>query len=177
MPELLHAWALAPAAVGTCALAADHRRVRAPELLASLLMLVAMLDGALAGLVAPVFWAALLLAGAMGLAAFRRRRSPAAARALSSRLVPPGPAMTVHTGIGMVTMAGLLVAMGRADATAMGHTHGLTSATLVVALVGATTAYAIGSALAAARARGWHDRTQYAAMGASTLVMGVGLIA
>ncbi|MGA1827713.1 hypothetical protein [Microbacterium sp.] len=170
MTEILHAWALAPAAIGTCCLAADRRRVRAPELAASLLMLLAMLDSALGRMVAPVLWAALLLLGAMGLAAAGRRRGRASG---------VGNAMTLHSAIGMIAMAGLLLPMahqagGTTASTA--HAHGMSSATLIVALLAGSAVYAAGSVAAALRAHSWLDRAQYMAMGTSTLVMGVALL-
>lgn len=170
MTEILHAWALAPAAIGTCCLAADRRRVRAPELAASLLMLLAMLDSALERIIAPVFWAALLLLGAMGLAASGRLRG---------RATRPAAGMTLHSAIGMVAMAGLLLAMGHAGAetsAASVHAHGVSGTTLTVALLAASLVYALGSVLAALRAHGGLDRAQYAAMGASTVVMGIALL-
>ena len=167
MTEILHAWALAPAAIGTCCLAADRRRVRAPELVASAVMLLAMMDAALVRVVAPVLWSALLLVGAMALAALRRRRR--------TGLEPIGSAetMTVHTAIGMVVMAALLVTMGHAGVASPPHAHGMGSVALSTTMLGAVAVYAAGSAIAAARARRWLDRAQYAAMGASTLVMGI----
>jgi hypothetical protein len=140
-------------------------------------MMVAMLDSALGSLVAPVFWAALLLAGAMALAVLRRRRPCTAGESVPPRLGRPGTAMTVHTGIGMVAMAALLLAMGRVDAATTAHVHGVTGAGLAVALIGGTIAYAAGSLFAAVRAQGVLHRMQYAAMGVSTLVMGAALLA
>lgn len=133
-------------------------------------MLLAMLDSAFGGVVAPVFWAALLLLSAMCLAADSRRRGRA------SRI---GSMMTLHSAIGMVAMAGLLIAMDHGaggGAAASGHTHGMSSATLVVCLLAGCAVYAAGSILAALRAHGWLDRAQFAAMGASTLVMGIALL-
>ncbi|MBU4465518.1 MAG: hypothetical protein KKH75_06700, partial [Actinobacteria bacterium] len=208
----MHAWALAPAAIGTCCLAADRRRMRAPELAASVLMLFAMLDAASARLVPPVYWAAALLLSAMLLAALRGPRSTAARRAphsTAARRIPrsiaarrmhdfpanvrvplrtqavhsrprralgAGSMMTVHTTVGMVAMAALLLAMGHADASAGAHVHGVSAATLVIVMVGGATAYAVGSAVAFVRAHGWIDRSQHAAMGAATLVMGLALL-
>ena len=171
MSELLHALALGPAAIGTCCLAADRGRVRAPELTASVLMLLSMIDAAFARVVAPVFWAAFLLIGAMTLAAIRRQRGNAA------RGIRSVTGMTVHTAIGMVAMAVLLVAMGHTDATLARHAHGMDGTTLAAALLTATIAYAMGSLVAMIRARGWQERTQYLAMGVSTLIMGLALIA
>jgi hypothetical protein len=165
--EILHAWALAPATIGTCCLAADRRRVRAPALAASVLMLLAMLDSALGRVVAPVFWAAILLAGAMGLAAAQRQRG---------RRPRVGAGMTLHTAVGMVAMGALLLAMGHGSAAGSAHEHGMSSATLLsVLLVGAMVS-AGASFVAALRGHGRLDRAQFAAMGASTLVMAMALM-
>ncbi|MFH8252398.1 hypothetical protein ACH3VR_18675 [Microbacterium sp. B2969] len=168
MTELLHAWALAPAAIGTCCLAADRRRVRAPELAASLIMLVAMTDAAFTAAVPRVFWAVLLLVAAMALAAFRgaRRRPTLHADA----------AMTLHSTSGLVVMAALLTAMaagGHTAAAATGHVHGASPSLLTVVVTAAVLAYAAVSTAATVRSRRWLDRAQYAGMGASALAMGV----
>jgi len=54
----LHLFALAPATIGLCCLAADRRRARAGELATALLMLVAMADAAVTRLVPVVWWVA-----------------------------------------------------------------------------------------------------------------------
>lgn len=168
--ELLHALALGPAAIGTCCLAADRRRVRAPELAASVLMLLSMLDATFAQLLAPVFWAAFLLIGAMVLAAIRRQRGN------TERSIRSGTGMTVHTAIGMVAMAVLLLAMGHTEVTLAPHAHGLDSASLVAALLTGTLGYVAASLVAAVREREWRERTQHLTMATSTLIMGLALI-
>lgn len=187
MGEVLHLGALAPAAIGACCIAADRRRARLPELAASVLILVAMVDVVLGGVVAPVLWAAALLAAAIVLAAVRGRaarlrvgRGPT--RAAGTALVP-STVMTVHTTLGLVVMAALVLAM-IPDASAVaspGH-HGsgpsfgsaaAASALLfgVVSLVAARTLHG-DSARASAL-----DRGQLIAMGVATAVMGVSLLA
>jgi hypothetical protein len=164
MSEILHAWAVAPAAVGACCLAADRARVRPPEVAASVLMLLAMLDAAVFGVVAPVYWTALLLAAALGLAVWRRPRQ---------RRVPPVPAaMTVHTTLGMVVMAGLQIVMG-GHAAASGHAHGLA---LAPVLVGASAGYAVLSLGALRRMPAQLDRAQIGAMAASVVLMAVATV-
>jgi hypothetical protein len=166
--ELLHAWAIAPAALGACCLAADRGRARWPDAAASVLMLVAMLDAALTGLVAPVYWAALLIASAMAFAAWRRPRG----RAASSHPRPPA-GMAVHTGLGLIAMAALQLAMGHdplaAGASAHGHHGG--GASLITLLLGGALAYAAFSALLLARAHRPLDRAQLICMGASVVLM------
>ncbi|MDQ1076117.1 MULTISPECIES: hypothetical protein [Microbacterium] len=161
MSEILHAWAVAPAAVGACCLAADRARVRPPEVAASVLMLLAMLDAAVFGVIAPVWWTVLLLTAALGLGAWRRPRQ---------RRVPRVPAvMTLHTTLGMIVMAGLQLAMG-GHATSSGHAHGLS---LPPVLVGAAAVYAVLSLEAMRRMPARLDRAQIGAMAASVILMGV----
>ncbi|WP_460773468.1 hypothetical protein [Microbacterium sp. GXF7504] len=164
MTEILHLWALAPAAVGACCLAADRRRVRMPELAASTVMLLAMLDMATMRLVAPVFGAAALLTTAMALAAVRSaRRRGRAHRA---------DAMTLHTGLGIVVMAVLLlVPHAGTAASGGGHAHGGDPAALTASVALAALVYAGWSGVAAIRRHPPLDRVQYAAMGASVLAM------
>lgn len=162
--ETLHLWAVAPAAIGTCCLAADRARVRPPEVVASVLMLVAMLDAGLFGVVAPVYWATLLLTAALVLAVRRRPRQ---------RRTPPVPVpMTLHTTLGLVVMAALQVTMG-AHGTPSGHTHGVA---LVPVLVAAVVGYAGLSFLTMRRMSARLDRVQIGAMTASLGLMAVAMI-
>jgi len=171
MPEILHAWALAPAAIGTCCLAADRGRVRVPELLASILMLVAMLDAALTHAVPAVVWATVLIGSAIALAALRSPRRRRARRA------PADIGMLVHTTVGMVAMAALQLSMLHAEtATGGGHVHGVGRGLLDGLLIGGSIAYAVFSAVLAARAHTRLDRAQDVAMGASVCLMAAGLV-
>jgi hypothetical protein len=166
--ELLHAWAIAPAALGACCLAADRGRARWPDAAASVLMLVAMLDAALTRLVAPVYWAAVLVAAAMTLAAWQRPRGRAA-----SAHPRPRAGMAVHTGLGLIAMAALELGMAHdpiaTDATSHGHHGGGASLTLLL-LCGAL-AYAAFSALLLTRAHRALDRAQLICMGVSVVLM------
>lgn len=159
MSEILHVWAVAPAAVGACCLAADRARVRPPEVVASVLMLLAMLDAAVFGVVAPVGWTALLVAAALGLAIWRRPRQ---------RRTPRVPAlMTLHTTLGMVVMAALQLGMGGHTAA---HAHGPALApVLLVAVIG----YTGLSVIAGRRMPARLDRAQIGAMAASVVLMAV----
>jgi hypothetical protein len=176
--ELLHAWAIAPAAIGACCVAADRGRARWPDAVASALMLFAMLDAAITGLVAPVYWAAVLLGSAMALAAWQRPRRGAGGRAASA----PGP-MAVHTGLGLVAMAALQVGMAppsaaaTATTAAAAHAHGGAGggALLAALLLGGAVAYAALSALLVLRAHRPLDRAQLICMGISVLLMAVGV--
>ena len=170
MAELLHAWAIAPAASGACCLAADRGRARWPDAAASVLMLVAMLDAALTRLVAPVYWAALLIASAMALAAWQGPRG----RRASAAQPRPGTGMAVHTGLGLIAMAALQLGMGHdplAAASAAAHGHEGGGAVLMTLLLGGALAYAAFSVLLLVRAHRPLDRAQLACMGVSVLLM------
>ncbi|SBS71947.1 hypothetical protein [uncultured Microbacterium sp.] len=167
MADLLHLWALAPATLGACCVAADRGRARAPELAASVLMVLAMADAATGSrMLAPVLCAALLVVAAMALAAVRGRRRSAAAH--------PAPAMSVMTTLGLVVMAALTVAMGVHGAGhATGHAHGVGAPGLALGVGAVTAAYVGAAGVLAVRGMPRLDRVQYAAMGASTLLMGL----
>lgn len=173
MTELLHAWAIAPAAIGACCQAADRGRARWPDAAASVLMLSAMLDAAVTRVVAPVYWAALLIACAMALAAWQRPRRQGTSRPRSRAEA----AMTVHTGLGLVAMAALQLGMAHepvSAASASAHAHGSGGALLTALLLGGALAYAALSALLLVRAHRMLDRAQLICMGASVLLMAVG---
>ncbi|WP_022878781.1 hypothetical protein [Microbacterium sp. B19] len=165
MSETLHLWAVAPAAIGTCCLAADRARVRPPEVVASVLMLLAMLDAGLFGVVPPVYWAAVLLAAAVGLAFWRRPRQRHAPR------VPP--LMTAHTATGMALMAGLQMAMSAHGGGASPHAHGLG---LPAFLLATALGYAAASAWAMHHMPARLDRAQIGAMAASVALMAVAAV-
>ncbi|MDF2046472.1 hypothetical protein P2P98_09915 [Microbacterium sp. Kw_RZR3] len=159
MSEILHAWAVAPAAVGACCLAADRARVRPPEVAASVLMLLAMLDAAVFGVVATVWWTVLLLIGAVALAVRRRPRQ---------RRTPRVPAlMTVHTTLGMVVMGALQLGMV-SHTSPSSHAHGLA---LAPVLVGVAAAYVALSLETMRRMPTRLDRAQIGAMAASVVLM------
>jgi hypothetical protein len=198
--EILHLGALAPAAIGACCIAADRRRARTPELAASVLMLVAMLDVVVWGVLAPVVWAAALVVAAIGLAALRgraaRRRSGArvpvpaarvpvpAARAPVSGARVPSSVMTVHATLGLVVMAALVLAM-IPDASTASPAASHHSAGAPFELVAAAFALLFGIvSVVATRARHGDgartsvlERGQLIAMGVSTAAMGIALLA
>ena len=183
MGEVLHLWALAPATVGACCVAADRGRARVPEFAAAALMLLAMADiGTGARVIAPVFWALLLLVGAMALAALRgARRRPVTAE----RLPHPSGAMTVMTALGLVVMAALMIAMGAHAPSSVGdalggHGHGGFGAwsggggglgPVAALAMAVAAAYVAASAVAAARSAVRLDRVQYASMATATALM------
>ena len=184
MGEILHLGALAPAAIGACCIAADRRRSRVPELAASVLMLVAMVDVVLGGAVAPVAWAAALIVAAIGLAAVRGRAARSRAGRGEGAAVIPSTVMTLHATVGLVVMAALVLAMipDASAGTPVGGHHGSGAPFGPVA---ATSALLFGLVSVIA-ARGRHgggartsvlERWQLIAMGASTAAMGVALLA
>lgn len=129
---------------------------------ASVLMLVAMLDAAVFTVFAPVYWTAMLVAAALALAVWRRPRQRRTPRVAAT--------MTVHTTLGMVVMAGLLIAMG---AHSPAHAHGVAVAPLLVA-TGA--GYALLSPAAIRRMPARLDRVQSAAMTASVALMAAAVL-
>ncbi|MBA8815505.1 hypothetical protein FHX48_000557 [Microbacterium halimionae] len=152
-----------------------------PELIASVLMALAMLDAAFTHRLAPVYWTALLIAGAIGIAALRTsRRARKQPRVEMLSFAGSG----IHTTLGMIVMAALMLGMshGAAAATttaltsAAVHHHGLGAGSMTVALVGGAAVYSAVSFVLAARQRGWLVRAEYATMGATTSLMAVALI-
>jgi len=179
MTEILHAWALAPAAIGTCCLTVDRGRARAPEFVAAVLMLVAMADAARAQpLVAPLGWAVLLVVAALAIAVLRRtRRAQRRDADAGARRAAAGPsiAMTVQTTLGLVVMAMLLIALIPHTAAASPGHHGGGGIGIFALAAAAAGAYAAASVVLTARAGTWLDRAQFAAMGVSVLAMGLGV--
>ncbi|MGD8193219.1 hypothetical protein ACEXQB_001845 [Herbiconiux sp. P18] len=115
MGEVLHAGALLPAAVGACCTVGARRSGRVAAVVSAGLMLLAMLDAnlRLIGL-SSIVWAALLLLVALGGAAAHRmggRGRRWAAPAARASPTPHEAAMAVHGRIGLIVMAGLLLAM------------------------------------------------------------------
>jgi hypothetical protein len=170
MIAALHISALVPALIGACCLAAERRPGRVGELVAALVMLVAMADGMRATPSAPrILWVALLLATAITLAAARgRRRAPVGA---VSR------AMAVHTATGLVVTGALLALMtGAAHGGQDPHAHGLSSGALTAVLVVGALSYAAVSVVVAARSSATTARVQLVSMGASAALMAVAVI-
>ncbi len=164
MPEVLHAGALGASAVGACCLALDSRRPRVREALLALVMLAAMVDLA-AGLrlIPVVVWSAATLVLSLALAV-RRRASAEPPERLRAR---------VHASLGGVLMAALMLAMGGLHGGS-GH-HSGSPAVFASVLVVAAVTYAVASVP-------WHGRVsivgriQYACMGASVLLLALGVL-
>ncbi|MGA1837414.1 hypothetical protein VD659_10825 [Herbiconiux sp. 11R-BC] len=197
MGGIVHAAALAPAAVATCCLVADRGRRRTAELVVSAVMLLAMLDAVSGHPMVPVLlWSVLLVAAGIGLALAGSRASRPAGRPGAGAARPvPRPALagalpassaattpsahadhdrraTAHAALGCIVMAGALaVLMGGAGVVEGGH-HGGSPFSLTALVAAMALAYAVASFAAATRGR-WQLRAQHAGMGASALVMGV----
>lgn len=157
----MHELALAFAVASSCALAAHPRRGRLPELTASVLMLVAMIDAAAPGpLLSPIAWTAVLLGSALLLAiAGRTRRGSCAAHS------------TAHTGVCSVIMAGLIVAgHGHTATAATAHAHGGQVPFEALVSIGVV-AFVLASVYGVARSRRVLDRIQIGAMAVSTTLM------
>ncbi|WP_345801642.1 hypothetical protein AAIB33_00665 [Microbacterium sp. AZCO] len=135
---LLHAGALGATALSICCLAASRPRVRMQELVLAVAMLLAMTDVVLGlSLVAPVWWAAVILATAMLSTAGLRDRG-------SSRAVRSARAMDALGAILMATLLLLMAGPGAAGDDAHAG-HGVSSTALACAVVGASAVFAAAS--------------------------------
>ncbi|MDF2579149.1 MAG: hypothetical protein K0S49_728 [Microbacterium sp.] len=173
MAELLHAGALATTVLSTCCAAAAGPRARARELALALIMLVAMADVVVGwGLLAPVWWAALLVIVAMASAISRARRA-ASSVARSARAMD---------ALGGILMAALLLVMSSGTVSTGEHAaHGVSPSALVWAVVAASVLFAAASVHMGVTMRMPHPvapvrvrvvrRIAPLAMGASVLLM------
>lgn len=168
MSEVLHAGAVLPAALGLCCVAGDRRKVA--ELIAGLVMVLAMVDMALgSAVVAPAGWALglLVVAGALMLAQWRG-------------LVPA----CRHSAIGTALMglcAAVMAVRGHVHALALehhhvGHSHAagheLTLAALLVLATAGTAGYLVMTLRELRRGDlTWVDRLGLGAMPLSLLLM------
>jgi hypothetical protein len=110
MLEVVHVGSLLPAAVGACCAFGDRRRRSAVAWVPALVMLAAMLDVTVVrSLVHPLVWS-LVLAGLSVWPALVHRRARAKG----------GSEMAVQRSLGLLVVAGLIVAMGHSS-TADGH--------------------------------------------------------
>lgn len=164
MGEALHVAALAAAGVGTCCVAATPRaRVRGAEMLASIVMVAAMLDLVAGwGLLPAVAWALALLACSLVLAVSGRTRRRTAGP-------PASCAADAHTALGGLAMAPLVLMMGADPAVAAStHSHGMSA----VILLAPAAAYVVWSGVLVVRAGARSlVRMQHLTMGLSTLLM------
>lgn len=185
MVEALHLGALLPAAVGVSCTAGGRRG--AGDLLAAIVMLVAMVDVATgAALLTPLTWSAVLVVVAM-LSALRLRIARQPASEAGERTPRRHTGMVLHTSTGLLVMAAMLVAMaGHGAHAALGissqgqHHAGMSGGVFGLILVAAVAAYlAFTSRLAVITVR--EHRTlatvELVSMALSVATMGVAVAA
>lgn len=186
MSPLLHLGALVPAVLGTAALYAPGSTVPSVERAAALMMLVGMIDVMTVRLIAPIWWFAVFVLGAVVLATVRRYRpipGPASAEDGAEPGRAPAPSLTVHLAIGLVVTAGLIVLMPRMDvsaalasapaATAAAHAH-VASGAVPIALAVSLVIGQVALACAAVHAdRSGRHRVHHLTMAGSTIAMGL----
>ncbi len=143
----------------------SDRRAPVPEIVACTLALAAMLDGWFTHLLAPVFWGALLIVGAMAVAAVRRRNREGSAL------------VAYHPPLGLLVMALLQFAAitatpGGPDLETGPHDHGGSSAIGAFGVIAplAGVAFAVLTVFALARARTGADRITLATLGVTVIL-------
>jgi hypothetical protein len=170
MVEALHLGALLPAAVGACCTVGGRRGI--VDLVAAIVMLAAMIDAATgAALLHPLVWGAVLVA--VGIVSAARLRGVGASSATAGTETPAAVAtvtaerqhrlMLVHTSLGLLVMATMLVAMASHGAhAALGISssvthHGAAGAgtfgVIVAAAVASYTAFTAWLTASAVRSR------------------------
>lgn len=177
---LLHLGALVPAALGTATMCCIRGSRLAPEQAATVLMLVGMLDAMTLQLLSPVWWFALLLLGAMSLAALRRRnyRSRAAEETTSA------VGLAAHVALGLVVTAGLILLMPRmtpeialaAESVPLApsaHAHSSAEGLPVILAVALAVGHVALAAGGIRSERAWRHRLHHAAMASSTVAMAI----
>ena len=178
MSEALHAWAIAPAALGVCCVVAD-RNARFLNLASSVLMSLAMLDVWLMHAVAPILWSSVMLTAAIGLSIVRRNRNARVRHGVVTAVTAHNRDASLHMTLGMVVMAGLLLAMNSpAPSTQPSavHVHGGSGGLLIPALLVAAGCYAVYGVACAFAAKNWLERAQYTTMSVSVLTMAISML-
>ncbi len=158
-----HGAALVCSGVASCCARSGPADERRERIVASVLMTAAMLDAAALHLIAPIAWAAVLLAAALVSSASRRWRAGRGEHG-------------VYTPAGLVVMAALIASSTHGDpcsTAAATHAHG--GPTLAGICAALTVAY---TAASAHRMRNGSpaDRAHHAAMGGSTALMALGAL-
>lgn len=141
------------------------QRTHGPDIGACVLAAAAMLDGWFTHLLAPVFWGALLIVGAMTVAAVRRRNR------VGSALVAYHPALGLLV-MALLQFASITATPGGPDLETGPHDHGGSSAIGVVGVIAplAGVALAVLTVFALARARTAADRVTLATLGATVIL-------
>jgi hypothetical protein len=151
------------------------------EIAVAVLMFIAMVDVLRpAPALAPVLWAALLLVGALALAAGTRRRASAEAPVVASSVRVGALHGSIHGALGCIVMAALVLVMiapTGLSATTTHHAAIAGSASVVTVVIGAGVLAYGAYSVVALRHGALRERIQYAAMGASTLGMAAALLA
>lgn len=157
MIEALHLGSMLPATLGACCVAGSADRRSPLAWFGMLAMLAAMADTMLLPhpLVAPVVWAALLVATGVA-TAVALRLSPAGRRgagdAQAAHPAHPTRAMALHRALQAILMGGLIVAAGAHHAAAGGG-HSAHGVNVIAALGVAALAFAVASGLLVFRRR------------------------
>lgn len=147
------------------------RRTQGPAIGACVLAVAAMLDGWFTHLLAPVFWGALLIVGAMAVAAVRRRNRGGAA------LVAYHPALGLLV-MALLQFASITATPGGPDLETGPHDHGGSSAIGAFGVIAplAGVAFAVLTVFALARARTTADRVTLAILGATVILTAGGMV-
>lgn len=137
------------------------------EVVACVVALIGVIDTWLGLWLAPVFWAALMIVGALVLTALRARASRAS----------PGGWSAHHAALGLLLVAVLQIASiptdGGSQLAPTGHSHGapLAAGGLPVIASIAAIGYAVLTVLVLPRVSGWRARVPVVAMAAVVLLM------
>ena len=184
--------ALVPAGMGVCCAASGERPGRIPVTIATVVMLLAMLDTEIGpGVIAPVLWAALLVL--VGLALTLSARATATGSATPPRgTSAAAPVGAHHTAIGLVLTAALVLAMhgGVTSAQPPGtmammpgtystqrpDTMSMMPGTFSSFVLLGTIAFCLASAVVVVRERSMPRRVESVSMAASIAMMAVPLL-
>lgn len=175
----LHVAALLAATLSTCCVVIAHERGWVKHVLLSALMTGAMIDAALRSILAPVYWAAIMLAASVMVAAAQGSRGTRRGRAtVSDRLTP--------TLLALIAMAALILAMSACpvstdpSAAVVSVNHGHIAqpggSPLPLVAFAAGVGCAVVGAIHAFRSRGAAARLEDGAMAASMAMMAVAVM-
>ncbi|TDP99824.1 MULTISPECIES: hypothetical protein [unclassified Leifsonia] len=175
MIEALHLGSMLPATLGACCVAGSADRRSPLAWFGMLAMLAAMADTMLLPhpVVAPVVWAALLVATGVATAVALRLRPAGrggARDAQAAHPAHPARAMALHRALQAILTGGLIVAAG-AHHGAAGGGHSAHGVNVIAALGVAALAFAVASGLLAFRRRLPPLPRAEAALGAASVAL------
>jgi hypothetical protein len=175
MIEALHLGSMLPATLGACCVAGSADRRSPLAWFGMLAMLAAMADTMVLPhpLVAPVVWAALLVATGVATAVALRLRPAGrggAGDAQAAHPAHPARTMALHRALQAILMGGLIVAAG-AHHSAAGGGHSAHGVNVIAALGVAALAFAVASGLLAFRRRLPPLPRAEAALGAASVAL------